>query len=58
VCDRVGAKIGYAQLVDEVKRDFDTVDYYQGAYLIIRPATLCPLERQNGGAPRDAAAVR
>lgn len=27
VCDRVGAKMAYAQLVDEVKRDFDTIDY-------------------------------
>ena len=28
---RVEAKLSYAQLVDEVKRDFNTADYYQGA---------------------------
>ena len=45
VCDRVGAKMGYAQLVDEVKRDFDTVDYYQGAYLINQAVNeLCPAQ--------------
>ena len=41
----VGAKVGYAQLVDEVKRDFDTVDYYQGAYLINQAVNeLCPAQ--------------
>jgi hypothetical protein len=45
VCDRVGAKISYAQLVDEVKRDFGTVDYYQGAYLINQAVNeLCPAQ--------------
>ena len=45
VCDRVGAKIGYAQLVDEVNRDFDTGDYYQGAYLINQAVNeLCPAQ--------------
>ncbi|WP_123028366.1 DUF732 domain-containing protein [Mycolicibacterium stellerae] len=45
VCDRVGAKTGYAQLVDEVKRDFNTVDYYQGAYLINQAVNeLCPAQ--------------
>ena len=45
VCDRVGAKMGYAQLVDEVKRDFDTVDYYQGAYLVNQAINeLCPAQ--------------
>jgi uncharacterized protein DUF732 len=45
VCDRVGAKIGYAQLVDEVKRDFGTVDYYQGAYLVNQAVNeLCPAQ--------------
>ena len=34
ICDRVAAKMGYAQLVDQVKADFRTTDYYQGAYLI------------------------
>ena len=45
VCDRVGAKVGYAQLVDEVKRDFGTADYYQGAYLINQAVNeLCPAQ--------------
>ena len=45
VCDRVAAKVGYAQLVDEVKRDFNTVDYYQGAYLINQAVNeLCPAQ--------------
>ena len=45
VCDRVGAKMSYAQLVDEVKRDFNTVDYYQSAYLINQAVNeLCPAQ--------------
>jgi Protein of unknown function (DUF732) len=54
VCDRVETKMGYAQLVDEVKRDFDTAGYYQGAYLINRAVNeLCPAQiwqlRQSAG---------
>jgi Protein of unknown function (DUF732) len=45
VCDRVAAKMGYAQLVDEVKRDFNTADYYQGGYLINQAVNeLCPAQ--------------
>lgn len=45
ICDRVEAKMGYGQLVDEVKRDFDTADYYQGAYLINQAVNeLCPAQ--------------
>lgn len=45
VCDKVGAKIGYGQLVDEVRRDFGTTDYYQGAYLINQAVNeLCPAQ--------------
>ena len=45
ICDRVEAKIGYAQLVDEVKRDFNTNDYYQGGYLINQAVNeLCPAQ--------------
>jgi hypothetical protein len=45
ICDRVEAKMGYAQLVDEVKRDFNTVDYYQGGYLINQAVNeLCPAQ--------------
>jgi hypothetical protein len=60
VCDRVAAKMSYAQLVDQVNADFNTADYYQGAYLINQAVNeLCPAQiwqlRQsaadNGGAP-------
>jgi hypothetical protein len=45
VCDRVAAKMSYAQLVDQVKADFDTSDYYQGAYLINQAVNeLCPAQ--------------
>lgn len=54
VCDKVGAQIGYGQLVDEVQRDFGTTDYYQGAYLINQAVNeLCPAQiwqlRQSAG---------
>lgn len=45
ICDRVEAKMGYGQLVDEVKADFNTADYYQGAYLINQAVNeLCPAQ--------------
>jgi hypothetical protein len=45
VCDRVAAKMSYAQLVDEVKANFNTADYYQGAYLINQAVNeLCPAQ--------------
>jgi hypothetical protein len=45
VCDRVAAKMSYAQLVDQVKADFNTSDYYQGAYLINQAVNeLCPAQ--------------
>jgi Protein of unknown function (DUF732) len=45
VCDRVAAKMSYAQLVDQVKADFNTADYYQGAYLINQAVNeLCPAQ--------------
>ena len=35
----------YAQLVDQVKADFNTADYYQGAYLINQAVNeLCPAQ--------------
>ncbi len=54
VCDQVGAKVGYAQLVADVQRDFGTSDYYQGAYLINQAVNeLCPAQiwqlRQSAG---------
>ncbi|MCT7661648.1 DUF732 domain-containing protein [Mycobacterium deserti] len=45
VCDRVAAKMAYAQIVDQVKADFHTADYYQGAYLINQAVNeLCPAQ--------------
>jgi hypothetical protein len=45
ICDRVAAKMSYAQLVDQVKTDFRTADYYQGAYLINQAVNeLCPAQ--------------
>jgi hypothetical protein len=45
VCDRIGAQRPYAQLVEEVKRDFGTADYYQGGYLINQAVNeLCPAQ--------------
>ena len=54
ICDRVAAKMGYGQLVDQVKADFRTTDYYQGAYLINQAVNeLCPAQiwqlRQSAG---------
>ncbi len=54
ICDRVAAKMGYAQLVDQVKADFHSTDYYQGAYLINQAVNeLCPAQiwqlRQSAG---------
>jgi hypothetical protein len=45
VCDRVVAKMRYAQLVDEVKSRFDTADDYQAGYLINQAVNeLCPAQ--------------
>ncbi len=45
ICDRVAAKMSYSQLVDQVKADFHTTDYYQGAYLINQAVNeLCPAQ--------------
>ena len=54
ICDRVAGKMGYGQLVDQVKADFYTTDYYQGAYLINQAVNeLCPAQiwqlRQSAG---------
>jgi hypothetical protein len=54
ICDRVAAKMSYSQLVDQVKADFHTTDYYQGAYLINQAVNeLCPAQvwqlRQSAG---------
>ena len=45
ICDRVAAKMSYAQLVEQVKADFNTADYYQGGYLINQAINeLCPAQ--------------
>lgn len=45
ICDRVAGKKPYAQLVNEVKGDFNTADDYQGAYLINQAVNeLCPAQ--------------
>ncbi|MBX5486410.1 hypothetical protein MHAS_03977 [Mycolicibacterium hassiacum DSM 44199] len=45
ICDRVAAKMGYGELVEQVKADFHTTDYYQGAYLINQAVNeLCPAQ--------------
>ncbi|MCF6390348.1 DUF732 domain-containing protein [Mycobacterium sp. MBM] len=45
VCDRVAAKMPYAQLVDQLKADFRTSDYYQAGYLINQAVNeLCPAQ--------------
>lgn len=45
ICDRVAADMSYGQLVDQVKADFHTTDYYQGAYLINQAVNeLCPAQ--------------
>ncbi|MCX2712633.1 DUF732 domain-containing protein [Mycolicibacterium sp. J2] len=54
ICDRVAALMPYGQLVEQVKADFHTSDYYQGAYLINQAVNeLCPAQiwqlRQSAG---------
>ncbi|MGE0214198.1 DUF732 domain-containing protein [Mycolicibacterium sp.] len=45
ICDRVAAQMSYAELVNQVKADFHTTDYYQGAYLINQAVNeLCPAQ--------------
>ncbi len=45
ICDRVAAKMGYAELVNQVKADFHTTDYYQAGYLINQAVNeLCPAQ--------------
>lgn len=45
ICDRVAAKMPYPQLVDQLKVDFHTTDYYQAGYLINQAINeLCPAQ--------------
>jgi Protein of unknown function (DUF732) len=45
ICFRVGTKMSYADLVNQVKADFRTTDYYQAGYLINQAVNeLCPAQ--------------
>ncbi|MEW5810663.1 MAG: DUF732 domain-containing protein [Actinomycetota bacterium] len=45
ICDRVAARISYADLVGQVTADFHSTDEYQGAYLINQAVNeLCPAQ--------------
>ena len=45
ICDRVAAKMPYAELVNQLKADFHTTDYYQAGYLINQAVNeLCPAQ--------------
>ncbi|BBZ61678.1 MULTISPECIES: DUF732 domain-containing protein [Mycobacteriaceae] len=63
ICDRVAAEMNYAQLVDQVKADFRTADYYQGAYLInqavneLCPAQIWQLRQSAAGYPYSASST-
>lgn len=45
ICYRVGTKMSYTDLVNQVKADFRTTDYYQAGYLINQAVNeLCPAQ--------------
>ena len=45
VCARVAGQMTYRELVDQVKADFRTTDYYQAGYLINQAVNeLCPAQ--------------
>ncbi|ADU01491.1 DUF732 domain-containing protein [Mycolicibacterium gilvum] len=45
VCARVAGHMSYRELVDQVKADFRTTDYYQAGYLINQAVNeLCPAQ--------------
>ena len=45
ICDRVASQMAYTVLVDQVKTDFHTSDYYQAGYLINQAVNeLCPAQ--------------
>lgn len=45
VCDKIAAGKSYAQLVGDIKSDFNTSDEYQASYLISQSAQeLCPAQ--------------
>jgi hypothetical protein len=43
ICDKVAQRRGYAEIMGEVKADFQTADEYQASYLIAQAVNeLCP----------------
>lgn len=45
ICARVESKMSYTELVNQVKADFHTTDYYQAGYLINQAVNeLCPAQ--------------
>jgi hypothetical protein len=45
ICDRVASQMAYTDLVNQVKADFRTTDYYQAGYLINQAVNeLCPAQ--------------
>jgi hypothetical protein len=45
VCDKITAGEPYAQIVNDVKNDFNTADPYQGEYLVAQAVNeLCPAQ--------------
>ena len=43
ICDKIDHDIGYAQLISEIKTDFNSTDEYQAAYVVNQAANeLCP----------------
>lgn len=45
ICDKIGNHEGFAQLLGNVKNDFNTSDEYQAQYLVTQAANeLCPAQ--------------
>jgi len=45
VCDKIAAGRSYAQLIGDIKNDFNTADEFQASYLITQSANeLCPAQ--------------
>jgi hypothetical protein len=45
VCDKITASEPYAQIVGDIKNDFNTADPYQGEYLVAQSVNeLCPAQ--------------
>ncbi len=45
LCDQLAAGQGYPEVIEVIKKDFDTTDAYQASYLIAQAAQeLCPAQ--------------